>query len=174
MTADQFGAPLRFERDPRLQRLDKFVGTWRLHHRALDTGEEWGGQDTYDWLAGGFYLASHHEEFGRDITGIMLIGYERAWGSATPSPDLIGHWFEGSTGNHFRYVWEVGDDAYTFWFGEQGGEASFHGTFSADRRTITGAWWWPGGGYELTMTRIAPTGDAEPANPTTEELEDRG
>lgn len=27
--------------DPRLQRLDKLIGTWSLKHLDLETGEEW-------------------------------------------------------------------------------------------------------------------------------------
>jgi hypothetical protein len=30
----------------------------------------------------------------------------------------------------------------------------FSGTFNDDLNTITGAWRWHGGGYELTMTKI--------------------
>jgi hypothetical protein len=140
--------------DPRLRRLEKLLGTWSLTHRALDTGEEWGGQDTFEWMDGGFFLAFHHEEYGRSIKGVMLIGYERKWGADAPSDELIGHWFESTTGNHFEYVWEVGDDTLTFWFGQRGSDRAFRGTFRDDGNTITGAWRWPGGGYELTMTRV--------------------
>jgi hypothetical protein len=34
----------------------------------------------------------------------MLIGYERKWGENIPSSDLVGYWFESSTGNHFVYI----------------------------------------------------------------------
>ena len=101
--------------DPRLQSLDKLVGTWNLKHRYLNTGEEWSGQDTFEWMDGGFFLAFHHEEFGKNIKGLMIIGYEKKWGADTPSEDIIGHWFESSTGNHFTYIWEVDDKTVMFW-----------------------------------------------------------
>ncbi len=140
--------------DSRLRALDKLLGTWSLKDRAFDTGEEWRGQDTFEWMDGGFFLAFHHEEFGQNIKGIMLIGYERKWGEDKPSNELIGHWFESTTGNHFEYVWEVGDDTLTCWLGQKGSDSAFQGTFSNDGNTITGAWKWPGGGYEQTMTRL--------------------
>jgi len=140
--------------DPRLRSLDKLLGTWDLKHRAFDSGEEWRGRDTFKWLDGGFFLALHHEEFGKNIKGIMLIGYEQKWGEDKPGSEITGHWFESSTGNHFEYVWEAGEDTYTCWLGQKGSDAAFHGTFSDDGNTISGAWRWPGGGYDLTMTRL--------------------
>jgi hypothetical protein len=49
--------------DPRMRVLDPLVGGWTLHHVDLTTGEEWGGQHTFEWLAGGFYLSFRHEEW---------------------------------------------------------------------------------------------------------------
>ena len=36
-----------------LQPLAKVAGTWELEHRDLNTNEEWGGKDTFEWLPGG-------------------------------------------------------------------------------------------------------------------------
>jgi hypothetical protein len=152
--SDDHMPPSPSKPDSRLRALDKLLGTWSLKHRAFDTGEEWQGQDRFEWMEGGFFLALYHEEFGRNIRGVMLIGYEQKWGEDMPSNELIGHWFESSTGNHFVYIWEVSDDTLTFWLEEKGSDLAFHGTFSDDGNTITGAWKWPGGGYELTMTRL--------------------
>jgi hypothetical protein len=140
--------------DLRLKTLNKFVGSWKLEHKDLNTGEEWEGHDTFEWLEGGFFLAFHHEEFGKNIKGTMLIGYEKRWGEDEPSKDLIGHWFETSTGNHFIYIWEITDDNITFWLESRDSRSAFKGKFSDDLNTITGAWRWPGGGYELTMSKI--------------------
>ena len=87
MTNDSAGAPLLPSSpmpDARLRALDKLLGAWSLRHRAFDTGEEWGGQDRFEWLDGGFFLAFHHEEFGRNVKGVMLIGYEQRWGADQP------------------------------------------------------------------------------------------
>jgi hypothetical protein len=105
-------------------------------------------------LEGDFFLAMHHEESGKSIKGMMLIGYEKRWGEDKPTKDLIGHWFETSTGNHFIYIWEVTDNAMTFWLESRDSGMAFSGVFSDDLNTITGAWRWPGGGYALTMTKI--------------------
>jgi hypothetical protein len=139
--------------DPRLHTFDKLLGTWNLKHRDLTTGEEWSGKDTFEWMDGGFFLAFHHEEFGRNIKGTMIIGYAKRWGKEKPSRDAIGHWFESSSGNYFKYIWEVDDDTLTFWLEKKNSSAAFKGTFSEDHKTITGAWKWPGGGYELIMTK---------------------
>jgi len=143
------------EPNPSLKHLDVLIGTWNVTNRDLKTGMEWHGQDTFEWLDGGFFLVYHHEEFREPrIKGIMLIGYEREWGADEPSRELIGHWFESTTGNHFVYVWEIGDDTLTFWLGARGSTSAFRGKFSDDRNTITGRWEWPGGGYESTITKV--------------------
>ena len=134
--------------------LEKLLGTWDLQHRDLNTGETWQGRDRFEWLEGGeFFMAHYHEEFNRNIQGVMLIGYERRWGK-DESSDLIGHWFESTTGNHFVYVWEMEGKNVTFWLEERDSDAAFRGTFSDDWRTLSGAWTWPGGGYELVMTKM--------------------
>jgi hypothetical protein len=139
--------------DPRLQRLDNLIGTWSLKHRDLETGEEWQGFDKFEWMDGGFFMAFHHEEFGRNIKGTMIIGYERGWGETEPSKELIGHWFESSSGNHFLYTWEIDDKNVVFWLGDRDSDLAFKGSFSEDLTTVTGIWKWPGGGYHLTMTK---------------------
>ena len=141
--------------DPRLRTLDALVGEWKLHHRDLHSGETWGGRDRFAWMDGGFFLSFEHEEFGKNIKGIMLIGFERRWGEE-PSSKLIGHWFESSTGNHFIYFWEIDDQTVCFSFEEPNSPVRFLGRFNEDRSQIQGEWHLPdGGGYALTMTRVS-------------------
>ena len=45
-------------------------------------------------------------------------------------------------------------DTLTIWFGERGSPAYYEGTLSEDGGTLTGAWHYPGGGYEAISTRI--------------------
>jgi hypothetical protein len=52
------------------------------------------------------------------------------------------------------YVYELDGDTLTIWGGEKGSPAYYRGTFSEDGNSATGAWVYPGGGYESTMTRI--------------------
>jgi hypothetical protein len=140
--------------DTRLRSFDKLVGTWNLKHRDLITGEEWSGRDTFEWMDGGFFLTFRHEEFGKNIKGLMIIGYEKKWGADTPSEDIIGHWFESSTGSHYTYVWEVDDKSVNFWLESKDSGMAFKGTFSNNHKTISGTWKWSGGGYELIMTKV--------------------
>jgi hypothetical protein len=100
-------------------------------------------------------MAFHHKEFGDEIAGVMILGYEKKWGEDAPSKELTGHWFESSTGNHWKYIWDVADDRVTFWLGARGAPSVFEGSFTVDHQAVTGTWTWPGGGYELTMTKTS-------------------
>jgi hypothetical protein len=53
------------------------------------------------------------------------------------------------------YIWEMGEDAVTWWLEEKGGDAAFRGRFNAERAVIEGEWRLRGGGYQLTMTKRA-------------------
>lgn len=139
--------------DPRLRQLDRLVGTWDLHHKDLRTGEQWLGRDTFEWLDGGYFMAMHHEEFDR-LKGTMMIGYEIRWGQDKPTNDLIGHWFETSSGHHYEYIWEINDKSLIFWLEQKNGDAAFKGAFNDNNTEMKGAWRWPGGGYELTMKKL--------------------
>ena len=60
--------------------------------------------------------------------------------------------YYGGEGDTLDYVYELVDDTLTVWGGERGSPAYFRGTFD-DRDSLTGAWVWPGGGYQSRMTR---------------------
>jgi len=66
-----------------LQPFSRLIGSWDLRHRDLNTKAEWGGNDTFEWLPGGRFLAFHHHEDGNDSTGgidgVMIIGNEMGW-----------------------------------------------------------------------------------------------
>ena len=141
--------------DPRLRALDALVGEWDLHHRDLTTGETWEGHDRAAWMDGGFFLKFEHEEFGKNIKGTMIIGFEQRWGEDAPSEQIIGHWFESSSGFHFVYFWEVDEQNVCFSFEKSATPIRFLGHFNADKSQIRGEWHLPdGGGYALTMTRV--------------------
>jgi len=135
-----------------LRPLAKLAGRWELEHRDLNTNEEWGGRDTFEWLPGGYFMAFHHEEDKR-VKGVMILGYEKGWEETEPGKELIGHWFESSSGFHLNYIWEVNDRTVQFWLNDKQSGWSFSGEFSEDGNTITGTWKWRGGGYNLVMKR---------------------
>ncbi len=140
-----------------LQSFDRLVGSWHLKHRDLNTKEEWAGHDMFEWLPGGRFLAFHHHEDDNESTygidGVMIIGNEMGWEEVRPSAEIIGHWFESSSGHHYKYIWEINGDTVQFWLNGKDSGMSFKGVFSEDGSTITGVWAWPGGGYDLIMQR---------------------
>lgn len=63
-----------------LQPLAKLVGTWELKHQDLNTSEQFGGKDTFEWLPGGHFMAFHHNEDKR-VEGVMILGFEMQGGN---------------------------------------------------------------------------------------------
>jgi|GEM_PF-1115692 len=140
-----------------LQPFSRLIGSWDLRHRDLNTKAEWGGNDTFEWLPGGRFLAFHHHEDGNDSTGgidgVMIIGNEMGWEESQPGSEIVGQWFESSSGHHYKYIWEIKGNTIQFWLNSKQSGMSFKGDFSEDGNMVSGAWRWPGGGYELIMRR---------------------
>jgi hypothetical protein len=84
---------------------------------------------------------------GQANRGVEYIGYDQETGT------LRSHFF-GAGGELLEYTYELDGDTLTIWFGDKESPARFVGTFDADGTVNTGAWEWPGGGYESTMTRV--------------------
>ncbi|MBO9128568.1 hypothetical protein [Bacillus sp. 165] len=134
---------------PGLKSLNKLVGNWKVF------GSEIEGQVTFEWLEGGFFLMQHYnlKHRGHNIKGIEIIGYERGFGAESPSENLKSRAYD-NTGNTFDYIYEVDDEFLTIWGGEKGSPAYYKGKWSEDGNSNCGAWVYPGGGYDSTMTRI--------------------
>lgn len=138
--------------NPALESFTRLIGDWKLHHRDLNTKEEWDGHDSFAWLPGGTFLTfRHHEDTG--IEGLMVIGNEMGWEQTKPSNEIIGHWFESSSGHHYQYVWEIKGDKLQFWLNDKQSGMYFKGEFSQDGDSYSGTWKWPGGGYDLVARR---------------------
>jgi hypothetical protein len=130
-----------------LEALDRLVGTWEVSGGV-------NGRVVYEWLEGGFFLLQHvdlRQQDGQPVKGIEVIGHERPFG-AEPSPEMKSRFYD-SLGNTLDYVYELDGDVLTIWGGEKGSPAYYRGTFSQDGNSCAGAWVYPGGGYESTMTR---------------------
>lgn len=115
--------------NPDLKHLDRLIGTWK-QSGELD------GEIRYEWGEGGFFLIQHVDFIhdGNPIKGMELISF-----------------LDGMT---LDYVYEMEGDTLTIWGGEKGSPANYKGTFSKDGNTLSGAWVYPGGGYESVSTRI--------------------
>ncbi len=133
--------------NPDLKSLDRLVGTWKV-----SGGTE--GIVTYEWMEGGFFLIQRVdlEQYGQKIKGIEIIGHLQPFGEA-PSADIKSRYYD-TMGNTLDYVYELDGDTLTIWGGEKDSPAHYTGKFSDDGNTLTGAWEWPGGGYESTATRV--------------------
>jgi len=130
-----------------LRRLDRLAGTWRVTGGA-------DGTVTYEWMDGGFFLIQHvdMEHDGRQVRGIEIIGHSRPFGAA-PGEDIASRFYD-TEGNTLDYVYEIEGDLLTIWGGERGSPAYYRGRFSGDGNRVDGAWVFPGGGYDSSMTRV--------------------
>jgi hypothetical protein len=133
---------------PDLKSLDKLVGTWSVSGGAH-------GQIRFEWLEGGFFLIQHFDlvHDGRRIKGIEIIGYQQRI-REEPSREIRTRVYSFLDGLTLDYVYELTDDTLTIWFGRKDSDNRFQGKFAPDGNTFSGAWAWPGGGYQVTGTRI--------------------
>jgi hypothetical protein len=132
--------------DADLRALDRLVGTWRLSGDAT-------GTIVYRWMEGGFFLIQDGqlELFGHNNKFTEIIGRERPF-AGEPSSDIMSRTYTAE-GDTLDYVYELDGDMLTIWGGHRGSDSYHKGTFSTDGNTLSGAWTWPGGGYEATATR---------------------
>ncbi|MGH7150565.1 MAG: GyrI-like domain-containing protein, partial [Planctomycetota bacterium] len=137
--------------DADLERLDVLVGTWRVS--GGPGAPE--GEFSFEWLEGGHFLVQRVNlvQGRRVVKGIEIIGHERKFGAESRSPDLTSRIYD-NMGNTWDYTWEIGVDTLTIWGGAKGSPVVYRARFSEDRNTLTGAWEWPGGGFQSTATRI--------------------
>lgn len=132
--------------DAVLRALDRLVGTWDIAGDAT-------GTVTFRWMLGGFFLIQEGELelFGHHNTFTEIIGRERRFGGES-SADIKSRTYTAE-GDTLDYVYELDSDTFTIWGGQRGSDNYYTSTFSADGNSISGAWTWPGGGYQTTSTR---------------------
>ncbi len=135
--------------NPALKPLDVMVGTWDLRGRETGPEGEITGRATFEWLEGGYFLVQRFDidYIGDKIKGLEVIGYDPTKGGL--ASDIFDN-----MGNHLEYTYEVGDDTITIWAGPKGTETYFRGEFGPGRDSYKGRWVWPGGGYDVTATRV--------------------
>jgi hypothetical protein len=130
---------------------DALVGTWKLSGGAE-------GVIRYEWMEGGRFLVQHIDlkVFGRQIKGIEVIGNLHRVGEQ-PSEDVWTRFYSFLDGLTLDYVYELRGKELMIWFMKKNSDNRFVGSFSDDGRSYTGAWAWPGGGYEVAGDRIDET-----------------
>jgi hypothetical protein len=99
-------------------------------------------------MEGGFFLVQRVDlnQGGERTRGVEYIAYD-------PERGCLASRYFASGGQILEYVYEVAGNTLTIWYGEVGSPARYTGTFSEDGTINTGAWSWPGGGYDSTITR---------------------
>ncbi len=127
---------------------DALVGSWKLSGGAA-------GIVRFEWTEGRRFLIQHVDltAFGRQIKGIEIIGKLHRVGGP-PSEDVWSRFYSFLDRLTLDYVYEMRGKELTIWFTKINSGNRFVGTFSDDGRSYTGAWSWPGGGYEVTSNRI--------------------
>jgi len=135
-------------RSSAIHTLDRLVGSW-----AMD-GPGTSGTVRYDWFEGDAFLRQTIDLVGSDgeqTRGVEFIGWD-------PETQTLRSHFFAASGEILEYTYDLTGDTLTIWFGGTDSPAKFIGTFDATSTHNTGAWQWPGGGYESSMTRIKEEG----------------
>ena len=120
---------------PDLKLLDRFVGTWDMTGRTLDSDvDNVSGRNTFEWLPGGFFMQQRvNLNFsGLEIQGLEVIGYDPATGRF---PSTV---FPSLAGVPIPYEWQIDGDELTIKTEPLG--ATFRGRWSDDGTTFSGGW----------------------------------
>ena len=144
------GAPVP---QPKLREFDALEGTWRLEGHDFDGSAPFTGTTTRRWLPGGHFLVQTTTMDGSEHEGAEYIGYDHA------QDTLRSMYFSNEGPGPFcsfalEYFWQIEGDDLTIWHGYRDSPARFSGTIDRDAGTVDGRWEWPGGGYEVTATRV--------------------
>ena len=121
---------------PALKRLEKFVGTWSIKGRTLDSKvDNVSALTTFEWLPGRFFLKQTFEANfkGMKIQSLEFIGYDPASDTfpSTVYSNLAG------VPLPYRYDVRVGEVTITT---DLLGGAKMTGKISEDGNTFTGGW----------------------------------
>jgi hypothetical protein len=132
--AQQAGLPTP---DPALERLNRFVGTWRMEGHLVGSEENnIKGEATYRWFPGGFFLEQriNLDFMGMQIESLELIGYDP---ETKTFPSTV---FSNLSPAPLPYRWEVGDDTVKISVSYGPLDATFEGSWSEDGESFGGGW----------------------------------
>lgn len=123
--------------DVALKRMEKLVGTWTMKGRTLDSKEgNVFGQNTFEWLPGGFFLQQRVELnfMGMEIQSLELIGYN------PETQSLTSQVYSNQSPVPLPYRWDLQDDILTISVAYGPLDATFTGKFSQDGESFSGGW----------------------------------
>jgi hypothetical protein len=122
--------------DPALRRLDSFVGRWSMEGHLVGSDEtNIGGETTFRWLPGGFFLEQHMQlDFmGMEIDCLELIGYDP---ETDTFPSTV---FSNISPNPLPYRYDVRGEEVTITVSYGPLDATFKGAWRDDG-TFAGGW----------------------------------
>ena len=121
--------------DPRLREFERFIGTWEMKGKTLDSdadGYNVTATATFEYLPGEFFVAQRFKaDFdGRPIESLEIIGYDP---ETDTFPSTV---FANMAARPLAYRWDLDGDDVTITTDELG--ATFHGKWSGDE--LSGGW----------------------------------
>ncbi len=122
--------------DPALKRLEKFIGTWSIKGRTLDSEvDNFSARATFEWLPGRFFLKQSFEAdfMGMKIQSLEIIGYDP---SSDTFPSTV---YSNLVGIPLPYRYDVRGKDVTITTDFAGG-AKMTGKISDDGNTFSGGW----------------------------------
>ena len=123
--------------DPALKRLEKFIGTWEMKGRTLNSKEDNVlGRATFEWLPGGFFLQQRIELnfMGMQLRSLELVGYD------PQTQTLASNVYSNMSPMPLPYKWDVQDDTLTISVAYGPLDATFKGKFSKDGKSFSSGW----------------------------------
>jgi hypothetical protein len=121
--------------DPALRKLERFVGTWEMKGRTLDSKvDNVTARTTFEWLPGGHFLLQRFSAdfIGMDIQSFEVIGYDPATGTF---PSTV---YANMAPMPLPYRWTIDGDGLTIKAEAIG--ATFRGRWNADGTVFSGGW----------------------------------
>ncbi|WP_433164176.1 hypothetical protein [Kribbella sp. CA-247076] len=125
-----------------LRSLEPLLGTWKVEGPGTSGTVQYAWPDFDGWMLQHIRIVAGTQP----TRGLELIGYDAETGTLRSR-------FFGSGGELLEYTYVLEGRVLTIYHGGTDSPAKFVGTFNDDFTVNTGAWSWPGGGYESTMTK---------------------
>ena len=133
--------------DPALRQFDRFIGTWEMKGRTLDSDvDNVYGTASYEWLPGGIILGPRTKiNFtGYEVEGVEIIGYDPKTGTF---PSTV---YASIAAEPLPYPWTLDGDDVTI--KAESLNATFHGRWTG---TSFAGGWRPDPGHENEPGNVA-------------------